>query len=42
MDILVRGMTSDGLIKAAAVETTELTERMRQIHKTLPVATAAL
>ncbi len=42
MDILVRGMTSDGLIKAMAVETTLLTERMRQIHKTLPVATAAL
>ena len=42
MDILVRGMTSDGLIKAMAVETTALTERMRQIHKTLPVATAAL
>ena len=42
MDILVRGMTSDGFIKAMAVETTVLTERMRQIHKTLPVATAAL
>ena len=42
MDILVRGMTSDGLVKATAVETTALTERMRQIHKTLPVATAAL
>ena len=42
MDILIRGMTPDGLVKAAAVETTGLVEEMRRIHKTLPVATAAL
>lgn len=42
MDILIRGMTQNGLVKAAAAETTELVEKMRQIHKTLPVATAAL
>ena len=42
MDILIRGMTPDGRVKAAAVETTGLVEEMRRIHKTLPVATAAL
>ncbi len=42
MDTLVRAMTSDGLVQAVAVSTRELTERARQIHATLPVATAAL
>lgn len=41
-DQLVRAISKDGLVKAVAVSTRELTERARQIHKTLPVATAAL
>jgi len=41
-DFLVRGMTADGFVKITAVQTTQLVERMRQIHKTLPLATAAL
>ena len=42
MDRLVRAITKDGMVKAVAVTTRELTERARLIHKTLPVATAAL
>ncbi len=42
MDTLVRAITSDGMVQAVAVSTRELTERARQIHTTLPVATAAL
>lgn len=42
MDKLVRAITSDGMVQAVAVSTRELTERARQIHTTLPVATAAL
>ena len=41
-DQLVRAITKDGMVKATAVSTRELTERARQIHRTLPVATAAL
>jgi len=41
-DQLIRAVSRDGQIKAAAVSTRVLTERARQIHKTLPVATAAL
>lgn len=41
-DFLVRGMTADGFVKITAVQTTGLVERARQIHKTLPLATAAL
>lgn len=41
-DCLVRAVSVDGYVKAAAVSTRALTERARQIHKTLPVATAAL
>jgi molecular chaperone Hsp33 len=41
-DQLIRAITKDGLVKAVAVSTRGLTERARQIHKTLPVATAAL
>ena len=41
-DQLIRAVSRDGFIKAVAVSTRELTERARQIHKTLPVATAAL
>lgn len=41
-DILVRAISSDGMVKAAAVVTREMTERARTIHHTTPVATAAL
>lgn len=41
-DQLIRAISKDGFIKATAVSTRGLTERARQIHKTLPVATAAL
>jgi len=41
-DQLVRAISKDGYVKAVAVSTRELTERARQIHRTLPVATAAL
>ena len=41
-DQRVRAMTKDGFVKAVAVTTKTLTERARQIHKTLPTATAAL
>lgn len=41
-DQLVRAITSDGMVQASAVSTKYLTERARQIHKTLPVGTAAL
>ena len=41
-DQLVRAISKDGLIKVSAVSTRDLTERARQIHRTLPVATAAL
>ena len=41
-DELVRAITKDGMVKAVAVSTRDLTERARQIHRTLPAATAAL
>ena len=41
-DQLVRAISKDGYVKAVAVSTRDLTERARQIHKTTPVATAAL
>lgn len=41
-DQLVRAISKDGFVKAVAVSTRQLTERARQIHKTTPVATAAL
>ena len=41
-DRIVRAISSDGFVKAAAVCSREMTERARQIHKTLPVGTAAL
>lgn len=41
-DQLIRAITKDGFVKAVAVSTRDLTERARQIHHTLPVATAAL
>ena len=41
-DHIVRAITSDGSVKAAAVCTRALTERARNIHHLTPVATAAL
>ena len=41
-DQLIRAISKDGFVKATAVSTRGLTERCRQIHKTLPVATAAM
>ena len=41
-DKLVRAISKDGFVKAAAVSTRELTERARQIHDASPVSTAAL
>ena len=42
MDEIIRMMTGDGMVKAVAVTGKDMVERARQIHKTLPVATAAL
>lgn len=42
MDEIIRAVTADGFIQISAVSTRALTERARQIHTTLPVATAAL
>ena len=39
---IVRAISTDGMVQAAAICSRDLTERARQIHKTLPVATAAL
>lgn len=41
-DHITRAMTKDGLVNAVAVTSTGIVERARQIHKTLPTATAAL
>ncbi len=41
-DTLIRVICHDAEIKFTAVRTTELVERARQIHHTLPLATAAL
>ena len=37
-DMLIRGMTADGFVKIAAVETTQLVERARQIAYAHPRA----
>ncbi|MEG0321346.1 MAG: Hsp33 family molecular chaperone HslO, partial [Oscillospiraceae bacterium] len=42
MDQLIRMIATDAPIKAIAISGKDLVERARQIHKTLPVATAAL
>lgn len=42
MDRIVRAISSDGLVQASAICSRDLTERARQIHKLLPVGTAAL
>lgn len=41
-DIIVRGQSMDGTIKIFVAETTELVQKAREIHKSLPIATAAL
>ena len=41
-DQIVRGMTEDGYVKVVGITSTGIVERARQIHKTLPTATAAL
>ena len=38
-DRIVRAISTDGMVQAAAICSRDLTERARQIHKTLPVAT---
>ncbi len=42
MDRIVRAISRDGFVKITAVELTGAVERARQIHRTLPVVTAAL
>ena len=41
-DQIVRGMAADGFVKVVGITTRDIVERARQIHKTLPTATAAL
>lgn len=41
-DRIVRAITSDGMVKAAAICSRDITERARDIHHTMPVGTAAL
>lgn len=42
MDRIVRAISTDGMVQAAAICSRDLTERARQIHRLLPVGTAAL
>lgn len=41
-DRLIRAVTADGFVQVSAVDLTNTVERARNIHKTLPLATAAL
>jgi molecular chaperone Hsp33 len=41
-DHILRAMTTDGWVKAVAIDSRDLVERARQIHDTTPTATAAL
>ncbi len=41
-DLLIRGVAAGGMVRFVAAQTREMVERMRQIHHTLPLATAAL
>ena len=41
-DKIIRVLAKDAPVKASAITAKEMVERSRQIHKTLPVATAAL
>lgn len=42
MDRMIRAIAADAEIQIVAVQTTEMVEQARNIHKTLPLATAAL
>ena len=42
MDCIVRAMSEDGNVKVSIITARDTVERARQIHKTLPVGTAAL
>lgn len=41
-DQIVRGMTADGYVKVVGITTTNTVEKARQVHRLLPMATAAL
>ena len=41
-DLLIRGMAAHGMVRFVAEQSTDMVERMRTIHRTLPLATAAL
>lgn len=41
-DKIIRAITTDGAVMAAAISARDLVEQARQIHTTMPVATAAL
>ena len=41
-DIILRAMTTDGWVKAVAINSKGIVERARRIHNTTPTATAAL
>ncbi len=41
-DYILRAMSTDGFVKLTAIRSTDIVERARNIHKTLPTATAAL
>ena len=41
-DMILRDMTTDGWVKAVAINSKGIVERARQIHNTTPTATAAL
>lgn len=41
-DKIVRAITSDGAVMASAITARDLVEQARQLHTTLPTATAAL
>ena len=41
-DEIIRVLAKDAPVKASAITAKDMVERARQIHRTLPVATAAL
>ena len=41
-DVILRAMTTDGWVKAVAINSKNIVERARNIHNTTPTATAAL
>ena len=42
MSKLVRCITTDGLVMAAAIDSTDIVKKMQELHRTTPVITAAL